>query len=85
MSLQNLCVQRELFLTQYANIKESIQTLRELCKDNNEKLEIIESFDKYMRQKYEIFADLQDIENKRQKINGLIGRYITLCVQYCNI
>lgn len=51
MSLQNLCVQRELFLTQYVDIKESIQTLRELYKDNNEKLVLIESFDKYMRQK----------------------------------
>ena len=71
MSLQNLCVQRELFLTQYADIKESIQTLRELYKDNNEKLVVIESFDKYMRQKYEVFADLQDMDNKRQKINEL--------------
>lgn len=71
MSLQNLCVQRELFLTQYADIKESIQTLRELYKDNNEKLVLIESFDKYMRQKYEIFADLQDMDNKRQKIDEL--------------
>lgn len=71
MSLQNLCAQRELFLAQYADMEKPIQTLRELCKDNNEKLEIIESFDKYMRQKYEIFADLQDIENKRQKIDEL--------------
>lgn len=71
MSLQNLCVQRELFLTQYADIKESIQTLRELYKDNNEKLVLIESFDKYMRQKYEVFADLQDMDNKRQKIDEL--------------
>lgn len=70
MSLQNLCVQRELFLTQYADIKESIQTLRELYKDN-EKLVVIESFDKYMRQKYEVFADLQDMDNKRQKIDEL--------------
>lgn len=54
-SLQNLCAQRELFFTQYANIKESIQTLRELCKDNNEKLVLIESFDKYMEQKSEVF------------------------------
>lgn len=71
MSLQNLCVQRELFLTQYVDIKESIQTLRELYKDNNEKLVLIESFDKYMRQKYEVFADLQDMDNKRQKIDEL--------------
>ncbi|MDY5821494.1 MAG: hypothetical protein SPJ83_01660 [Helicobacter sp.] len=71
MSLQNLCAKRELFFTQYADIEKSIQTLRELCKDNNEKLVLIESFDKYMRQKYEIFADLQDIENKRQKIDEL--------------
>lgn len=71
MSLQNLCAKRELFFTQYANIKESIQTLRELYKDNNEKLEIIESFDKYMKQKYEVFTDLQDMENKRQKIDEL--------------
>ena len=71
MSLQNLCVQRELFLTQYADIKESIHTLRELYKDNNEKLVVIESFDKYMRQKYEVFADLQDMDNKRQKIDEL--------------
>lgn len=71
MSLQNLCVQRELFFTQYADIEKSIQTLRELCKDNNEKLVLIESFDKYMRQKYEIFADLQDMDNKRQKIDEL--------------
>ncbi|EEO24256.2 MULTISPECIES: MFS transporter [Helicobacter] len=71
MSLQNLCAQRELFLAQYADMEKPIQTLRELCKDNNEKLEIIESFDKYMRQKYEIFADLQDIDNKRQKIDEL--------------
>ena len=71
VSLQNLCAQRELFLAQYADMEKPIQTLRELCKDNNEKLEIIESFDKYMRQKYEIFADLQDIENKRQKIDEL--------------
>ena len=85
VSLQNLCAKRELFLAQYADMEKPIQTLRELCKDNNEKLVLIESFDKYMRQKYEIFADLQDIENKRQKIDGLIGRYITLCVQYCNI
>lgn len=55
MSLQNLCAKRELFFTQYANIKESIQTLRELCKDNNEKLVLIESFDKYMEQKSEVF------------------------------
>lgn len=55
VSLQNLCAKRELFFTQYANIKESIQTLRELYKDNNEKLEIIESFDKYMEQKSEVF------------------------------
>ena len=34
-------------------------------------LEIIESFDKYMKQKYEVFADLQDMENKRQKIDEL--------------
>lgn len=71
MSLQNLCAQRELFLAQYADMEKPIQTLRELCKDNNEKLVLIESFDKYMRQKYEIFADLQDIENKRQKIDEL--------------
>lgn len=71
VSLQNLCAKRELFLTQYADIEKSIQTLRELYKDNNEKLEIIESFDKYMRQKYEVFADLQDMENKRQKIDEL--------------
>ena len=71
MSLQNLCAKRELFLTQYADMEKSIQTLRELYKDNNEKLEIIESFDKYMKQKYEVFADLQDIENKRQKIDEL--------------
>lgn len=71
VSLQNLCVQRELFFTQYADIEKSIQTLRELCKDNNEKLVLIESFDKYMRQKYEIFADLQDMDNKRQKIDEL--------------
>lgn len=71
VSLQNLCAQRELFLAQYADMEKPIQTLRELCKDNNEKLEIIESFDKYMRQKYEIFADLQDIDNKRQKIDEL--------------
>ena len=71
VSLQNLCAQRELFLAQYADMEKPIQTLRELCKDNNERLEIIESFDKYMRQKYEIFADLQDIENKRQKIDEL--------------
>lgn len=71
VSLQNLCAQRELFLTQYADIEKSIQTLRELYKDNNEKLEIIESFDKYMKQKYEVFADLQDMENKRQKIDEL--------------
>ena len=71
MSLQNLCAKRELFFTQYADIEKSIQTLRELYKDNNEKLVLIESFDKYMRQKYEIFADLQDIENKRQKIDEL--------------
>ncbi|BDB66220.1 hypothetical protein Hc94105_0408 [Helicobacter cinaedi] len=71
MSLQNLCAKRELFLTQYADIEKSIQTLRELYKDNNEKLEIIESFDKYMKQKYEVFADLQDMENKRQKIDEL--------------
>ena len=71
MSLQNLCAQRELFLTQYADIEKSIQTLRELYKDNNEKLEIIESFDKYMKQKYEVFTDLQDMENKRQKIDEL--------------
>ena len=38
MSLQNLCAKRELFLTQYADMEESIQTLRELYKDNNEKL-----------------------------------------------
>lgn len=55
MSLQNLCAKRELFFTQYADIEKSIQTLRELCKDNNEKLEIIESFDKYMKQKSEVF------------------------------
>lgn len=71
MSLQNLCAKRELFLTQYADIEKSIQTLRELYKDNNEKLEIIESFDKYMKQKYEVFTDLQDMENKRQKIDEL--------------
>lgn len=71
MSLQNLCAKRELFFTQYADIEKSIQTLRELCKDNNEKLVLIESFDKYMRQKYEIFADLQDMDNKRQKIDEL--------------
>ena len=45
--------------------------MRELYKDNNEKLVLIESFDKYMRQKYEIFADLQDMDNKRQKIDEL--------------
>ena len=44
MSLQNLCAKRELFFTQYADIEKSIQTLRELCKDNNEKLVLIESF-----------------------------------------
>lgn len=71
MSLQNLCVQRELFLTQYANIKESIQTLRELYKDNGEKLVAVESFNKYMEQKSEVFDDLQDMENKRQKIDEL--------------
>lgn len=71
VSLQNLCAQRELFLAQYADIEKSIQALRELYKDNNEKLEIIESFDKYMKQKYEVFADLQDMENKRQKIDEL--------------
>lgn len=42
-----------------------------MYKDNNEKLVLIESFDKYMRQKYEIFADLQDMDNKRQKIDEL--------------
>lgn len=62
MSLQNLCMQMELFLTQYADIEESIQTLRELYKDNNKKLVVIESFDKYMRQKYKVFADLQDMD-----------------------
>lgn len=71
MSLQNLCAKRELFFTQYADIEKSIQTLRELYQDNNEKLVLIESFDKYMKQKYEVFADLQDIENKRQKIDEL--------------
>ena len=71
MSLQNLCAQRELFLAQYADMEKPIQTLRELYKDNNEKLVLIESFDKYMRQKYEIFADLQDMDNKRQKIDEL--------------
>lgn len=71
VSLQNLCAKRELFLTQYADIEKSIQTLRELYKDNNKKLEIIESFDKYMKQKYEVFTDLQDMENKRQKIDEL--------------
>ncbi|STP08970.1 hypothetical protein [Helicobacter cinaedi] len=71
MSLQNLCAKRELFLAQYADIEKSIQTLRELYKDNNKKLEIIESFDKYMKQKYEVFTDLQDMENKRQKIDEL--------------
>ena len=55
VSLQSLCAKRELFLTQYADIEKSIQTLRELYKDNNEKLEIIESFDKYMEQKSEVF------------------------------
>lgn len=69
MSLQNLCAKRELFFTQYADIEKSIQTLRELYQDDNEKLVLIESFDKYMKQKYEVFADLQDIENKRQKID----------------
>lgn len=44
MSLQNLCAQRELFLAQYADMEKPIQTLRELCKDNNEKLVLIESF-----------------------------------------
>lgn len=44
MSLQNLCAKRELFLAQYADMEKPIQTLRELYKDNNEKLEIIESF-----------------------------------------
>lgn len=55
MSLQNLCAKRELFLTQYADMEKPIQTLRELYKDNNEKLEIIESFDRYMKQKSEVF------------------------------
>lgn len=55
MSLQNLCAKRELFLAQYADMEKPIQTLRELCKDNNEKLEIIESFNKYMEQKSEVF------------------------------
>lgn len=44
VSLQNLCAQRELFLAQYADMEKPIQTLRELCKDNNEKLVLIESF-----------------------------------------
>lgn len=55
MSLQNLCAKRELFLAQYADMEKPIQTLRELYKDNNEKLEIIESFDRYMKQKSEVF------------------------------
>ena len=71
VSLQNLCAKRELFFTQYADIEKSIQTLRELYKDNNEKLVVLESFDRYMKQKYEVFADLQDMENKRQKIDEL--------------
>lgn len=71
MSLQNLCAKRELFLAQYADVEKPIQTLRELYKDNSEKLVAVESFNKYMEQKREIFADLQDIENKRQKIDEL--------------
>lgn len=55
VSLQNLCAQRELFLTQYADIEKSIQTLRELYKDNSEKLVAVESFNKYMEQKSEVF------------------------------
>ena len=71
MSLQNLCAKRELFFTQYADIEKSIQTLRELYKDNSEKLVAVESFNKYMEQKSEVFDDFQDIDNKRQKIDEL--------------
>ena len=55
VSLQNLCAKRELFLAQYADMEKPIQTLRELCKDNSEKLVLIESFDRYMKQKSEVF------------------------------
>lgn len=55
MSLQNLCAQRELFLAQYADMEKPIQTLRELYKDNSEKLVAVESFNKYMEQKSEVF------------------------------
>lgn len=71
MSLQNLCAQRELFLAQYADMEKPIQTLRELYKDNAEKLVAVESFNKYMEQKSEVFDDFQDIDNKRQKIDEL--------------
>ncbi len=71
MSLQNLCAQRELFLAQYADMEKPIQTLRELYQDNGEKLVAVESFNKYMEQKSEVFDDFQNIDNKRQKIDEL--------------
>lgn len=71
MSLQSLCEQRELFSHNMTEAKKHTQYLRGVYEDNKECLASIEAFEGFMEQKREVFAHVQDMDNKSQKINEL--------------